>query len=70
MRAARTITRIISEPTTAEANRQPNGSMPNIASPAPISHFPTSGWTTMLGSLVQRSGPLWPDRILSLASEM
>jgi hypothetical protein len=53
-RARRTITVIIRVPTTADAIRQPNGSMPNSSSPRPMSHLPTSGWTTMLGELWNR----------------
>ena len=48
-RASRIITSTISEPTTAEATRQPNGVIPKTPSPSPISHLPTSGWTTMFG---------------------
>ena len=34
---------------TAEATRQPNGSIPNAFTPSAISHFPTSGWTIISG---------------------
>ena len=52
-RASRHITRTISEPTTAEAIRQPKGSMPKTCSPSAISHLPTSGWTIIDGSSFQ-----------------
>ena len=65
-RASRIITATIRLPTTADATRQPNGSIPNIASPRPMSHLPVSGCTTMLGELVQRPSR-WPARILSFA---
>jgi hypothetical protein len=63
---SRTITRTISVPTTAEATRQPNESMPNAASPSAISHFPTSGCTIMLGRSVKMSARS-PARIFSFA---
>ena len=65
-RASRTITATISVPTTAEATRHPNGSIPNRCSPNPMSHFPVSGWTTMLGWSVHRF-VRWPARIFSSA---
>ena len=35
------------EPRTAEEIRQPQGlSAPSSVMPAPISHFPSGGWTT------------------------
>ena len=53
-RASRTRTATISVPTTAAITRQPNGSIPNICSPSPMIHLPTSGCTIMLGESVQR----------------
>ena len=65
-RASRNITSTISEPTTAEATRQPNGSIPKAFSPSAISHLPTSGWTTIEAvSFHSPSG--WPARIVALA---
>ena len=53
-------------PMTATMNRQPNGVMPNICSPSPISHLPPGGCTTYDGSPVQM--PLrWPARIFTFA---
>ncbi len=66
-RASRIITATISVPTTADAIRQPNGSMPNRCSPSPMIHLPVSGCTTMLGELVH-SPSRWPARILAFAS--
>ena len=66
-RASRHITTTISAPTTAEAIRQPNGSIPKKCSPAAISHLPTSGCTIRDGSSFQM--PLVvPSRIFSFAS--
>ena len=42
-RASRHITSTISEPTTAAAMRQPNGSIPKACSPSAISHLPDLG---------------------------
>jgi hypothetical protein len=39
------VIKIISEPKTRDANRQPKEFIPKICSPAAISHLPTSGWT-------------------------
>ena len=39
------VIKIIREPKTREANRQPKEFMPKICSPAAISHLPTCGWT-------------------------
>ena len=66
-RTKRHITSTISAPTTAAAMRQPKGSMPNPFSPSAISHLPTSGCTTIDGSLVH-SPPAWPSRIVLSAS--
>ena len=65
-RASRIITSTISDPTTAEAIRQPNGVIPKTLSPSAISHLPTSGCTTMFGSPVHRSA-VRPARICSFA---
>ena len=48
-RASRTMTITMSVPTTALASRQPSESKPRSFSPAPMSHLPTSGWTTIEG---------------------
>ena len=48
-RASRHITSTISDPITAAAIRQPNGSIPNAFSPSAISHLPASGWTIIDG---------------------
>ena len=65
-RTSRISTSTISDPTTAAAIRQPNGSIPNAFSPSAISHLPTSGWTTIDGSSFQ-TPVVRPSRILSLA---
>ncbi len=65
-RASRHITRIISAPITADATRQPNGSIPKAFSPSAISHLPTSGCTIIEGSPVH-CPVVVPSRILSLA---
>ena len=63
-RSSRHITSTISAPTTAEAIRQPNGSIPNAFSPSAISHLPTSGCTAIDGSPVHTSWT-WPARMSS-----
>ena len=65
-RTSRTSTTIISEPTTAAATRQPNGSTPKAFSPSAISHFPRSGWTAMEAVSFHRPSGL-PARIAALA---
>ena len=65
-RTSRTITTTISEPMTAAATRQPNGSMPKAFSPSPISHFPKSGWTAIEALSFQRPSGL-PARIAAFA---
>ena len=64
--ASRIITITISDPTTADETRQPNGVIPKTLSPSAMIHFPTSGCTTMLGTPVQ-SPSVWPARICSFA---
>ncbi len=44
--AIRAVIRIDTVPTTATANRQPNGVRPNSHSPAAIIALPSGGWTT------------------------
>ena len=61
-RTKRHITSTISEPTTAAAIRQPNGSIPKAFSPSAISHLPTSGWTIIDGP-DSHSPPRWPLRM-------
>ena len=65
-RTRRTNTTTISEPTTAAAMRQPNGSMPKAFSPSPISHFPKSGWTA-IEALSFHSPSGFPARIAAFA---
>jgi hypothetical protein len=65
-RARRIITSTISATVTAEATRQPKGVIPKTPSPRPMSHFPISGCTTMLGVSVQRP-VVRPSRIWSFA---
>ncbi len=60
------MTTTISAPTTAEAIRQPKGSMPKAFSPSAISHLPTSGWTIIDGSS-SHCPPVSPARIASSA---
>ena len=48
-RTRRHITSTISAPTSAEAKRQPDGSIPKSSIPPAISHLPTSGWTIIDG---------------------
>ena len=60
-RTKRHISSTISAPTTAEAIRQPAGSIPNTLMPTAISHLPTSGWTII-------DGPSW-NRPVTLAVE-
>ncbi len=66
-RTKRHITSTISAPTTADAVRQPVGSIPTTLMPAAISHLPTSGWTTIEGPSCQRP-VTWPLRIVLSAS--
>ena len=66
-RARRHITRTISAPTTAALIRHPNGSMPKAFSPSAISHLPTSGCTTIDGSLSQMP-VVWPWMMSALMS--
>ncbi len=66
-RASRTSTVTMSVPTTAEAMRQPNGSIPKRCSPSAISHFPTSGCTIIVGGSVHRPESR-PSRMRWLAS--
>ncbi len=65
-RTKRHITRIISEPTTAAAIRQPNGSIPNAFSPSAISHFPTSGCTVIDGVSCQRPWSVRKDQLVGV----
>ena len=67
-RTRRMITSTMSVPTTALGKRHPSGSKPKTCSPAPMSHLPTSGWTTMAGSPWVMSGVRRPSRTASLAS--
>ena len=50
------MTSTMSVPTTALGKRHPSGSKPKTCSPAPISHLPTSGCTTIAGSPWVSSG--------------
>ncbi len=68
-RTSRHSTSTISAPTTAEAIRQPKGSMPKAFSPRAISHLPTSGWTTIDG-LSSHRPVVVPSRIASLTSTL
>ncbi len=45
-RAIRAVIKIDNEPTSATANRQPNGVSPNSHSPPAITTLPSGGWTT------------------------
>jgi hypothetical protein len=65
-RASRTITAIISVPMTADATRHPYGFIPKKCSLRPISHFPISGCTIMLGESVH-SPSRCPARIFWFA---
>ena len=67
LRASRHITSTISDPTTAAAMRQPNGSIPKAFSPSAISHLPTSGWTIIDGESFQ-TPVVVPSRICAFAS--
>ena len=51
-RVIRAVIKIASVPTTATANRQPNGVSPNIHSPTAISTLPSGGCTTYSPVLV------------------
>ncbi len=48
-RTKRHISSTMRAPMTAEAIRQPSGSMPKTLMPPAISHLPTSGWTIIDG---------------------
>ena len=66
-RTSRISTSTISDPATAAAIRQPNGSIPNAFSPSAISHLPTSGCTTIDGLSCHTPEVVRPSRIRSLA---
>ena len=63
--AIRMVKNTSSVPKTSAMNRHPNGFMPNIASPTPMSSLPTGGCTMYAASsfMPERS----PRRIMSLA---
>ena len=65
-RAIRASSRIDSEPTTATANRQPNGDRPKSHSPAAMSTFPNGGCTTNSPPLVKMRGSPRTSRPLRL----
>ena len=65
-RAIRASSRIDSEPTTAAANRQPNGDSPKSHSPAAMSTFPNGGCTTNSPPLVNTRGSPRNSRPLRL----
>ena len=62
-RAIRATSRIDSDPTTATANRQPNGLRPKIHSPAAMRIFPNGGWTTNSPPLAKMC---WSPRAISV----
>ena len=66
-RTKRHISITISEPMTAEAIRQPVGSIPKTLMPAAISHLPTSG-CTIIDGLSCHNPIAWPLRIVLSAS--
>ncbi len=66
-RTSRHSTSTIRAPATAEAIRQPNGSIPNAFSPSAINHLPTSGWTASDGSPVH-TPCVCPARMSALMS--
>jgi hypothetical protein len=64
------MTSTISVPISADEKRQPNEFMPNTHSPNAIIHFPTSGWTTLFGSSVNRSAGLVSPALISWSASL
>ena len=61
------VTKINSVPKTSDAARQPNEFIPKIASPKPISHLPTGGWTMKAAESIRPTSGV-PAMTWSLAS--